>query len=111
MTDGTFLTRVMLRNYKSIANCDVRLGPLTYLVGPNGSGKSNFLDALHFVRDALDSSLDSALNQRGGISEVRRGSSGHPTHLGIRFEFWMRDGELGHYSFQVGALSEGRYEV
>ena len=26
-----------VKNYKSIAQCDVRLGPLTILVGPNGS--------------------------------------------------------------------------
>nr|VFK29454.1 MAG: Predicted ATPase [Candidatus Kentron sp. MB]VFK74784.1 MAG: Predicted ATPase [Candidatus Kentron sp. MB] len=111
MTDSAFLTRVILRNYKSIANCDVRLGPLTYLVGPNGSGKSNFLDALHFVRNALENSLENALNLRGGVSEVRRGSSGRPTHFGIRFEFRMRDGQLGYYAFQIGAVAEGLYEV
>jgi hypothetical protein len=42
MIDPVFLTRVVLRNYKSIGYCDVRLNPLTYLVGANGSGKSNF---------------------------------------------------------------------
>ncbi|MBI3797973.1 MAG: hypothetical protein HY268_13535 [Deltaproteobacteria bacterium] len=41
-----FLTRVVLRNYKSIAACDVRLHLLVFLVGPNGAGESNFLDAL-----------------------------------------------------------------
>jgi AAA15 family ATPase/GTPase len=45
MTDPTFPTRVKVKNYKSIAACDVALGPLTFLVGPNGAGKSNFLDA------------------------------------------------------------------
>ncbi|WP_298173790.1 AAA family ATPase [Acidithiobacillus sp.] len=52
MASSNFITRVVLRNYKSIATCDVQLGPLTYLVGANGSGKSNFLDALHLARDA-----------------------------------------------------------
>ncbi|MER2624044.1 MAG: AAA family ATPase, partial [Accumulibacter sp.] len=87
MIDPVFLTRVVLRNYKSIGYCDVRLNPLTYLVGANGSGKSNFLDALHLVRDALAGSLDNALNERGGLNEVRRRSSGHPTNFGIRLEF------------------------
>jgi AAA15 family ATPase/GTPase len=41
-----FISRVRLKNFKSIAECDVRLGPLTMLVGPNGSGKSNFLQVV-----------------------------------------------------------------
>ncbi len=72
MTNDTFINRVILRNYKSIATCNVKLGPLTYLIGANGSGKSNFLDALHLIRDALNGTLDNALNERGGLSEVRR---------------------------------------
>lgn len=108
---GHFLTRVVLRNYKSIAACDVHLGKLTYLVGLNSSGKSNFLDALHFVRDALTGSLDNALNERGGLSEVRRRSSGHPTHFGIRLEFQLRDGQQGYYAFNVRALKSRGYEV
>ncbi|WP_295430509.1 AAA family ATPase [uncultured Thiodictyon sp.] len=116
MPSSVFLTRVVLRNYKSIAACDVRLGPLTYLLGPNGSGKSNFLDALHLVADALNGSLDHALNQRGGLNEVRRRSSGRPNHFGIRLEFQLpvkpHDIYLqGFYAFWVGALKGGGYEV
>jgi predicted ATPase len=113
MTDSIrgMLTRVVLRNYKSIGACDVNLGPLTWLVGANGAGKSNFLDALHLVRDALTGSLDNALNERGGISEVRRRSGGHPTHFGIRVEFLLVDGRHGHYAFNVAALLDGGYEV
>lgn len=111
MTSSIFLTRVVLRNYRSIGHCDVQLGALTYLVGANGSGKSNFLDALHLVRDALTGSLDIALNERGGLSEVRRRSSGHPTNFGIRLEFVLRDGQRGHYAFNVGTLANRGYEV
>ncbi len=42
MSKPPFINRVKLRNYKSIAQCDVSLGPLAILVGPNGSGKSIF---------------------------------------------------------------------
>src|SRR4051812_20775417 len=112
MTQPVFLTRVVLRNYKSIGSCDVRLHPLTYLIGANGSGKSNFLDALHLVRDALVGSLDNALSERGGLAEVRRRSSGHPTHFGIRLEFRLPgSGTPGHFAFVVGALKNGGYEV
>ena len=58
--DRRLLHRVVLRNYKSIAACDVSLAQLSFLVGPNGSGKSNFLDALRFVADALRFSIDHA---------------------------------------------------
>jgi predicted ATPase len=111
MTDPVFLSRVLLKNYKSIANCSVRLGPLNFLVGPNGAGKSNFLDALRFVTESLNTSLDHALRERGGIAEVRRRSSGHPTHFGIRLEFLLPTGGSGHYAFRVGALPEGGFKV
>ena len=89
----------------------VEPGEWIAVVGPNGSGKSNFVDALHLVRDALSGSLDNALNERGGLSEVRRRSSGHPNHFGMRLEFRLRDGRSGHYAFNIGALSHGGYEV
>ncbi len=111
MKDSTFLTRVVLRNYKSIAACDVQLCPLVFLVGPNGAGKSNFLDALRFVADALRTSLDHALRDRGGIKEVRRRSGGHPTHFALRLEFALSSGSTGHYAFRIGARPQGGYEV
>ena len=111
MKDSTFITRVVLKNYKSIAACDVRLQPLTFLVGRNGSGKSNFLDALRFVADALNFSLDHALRDRGGINDVRRRSRGHPNHFSIRLEFVLPEGLTGHYALRIGTRSPGGYEV
>ena len=110
MKDSTFITRVTLKNYKSIAACDVELRPLMFLVGPNGAGKSNFLDSLRFVADALDSSLDHAIRDRGGINDVRRRSGGHPNHFSIRLDFNLPEG-FGHYAFRIGALPRGGYEV
>jgi len=111
MSDATFLTRVVLKNYKSIAACNVQLQSLMFLVGPNGSGKSNFLDALRFVADGLRTSLDHALRDRGGINEVRRRSGGHPNHFGMRLEFCLSTGSRGHYAFRIGARPRGGYEV
>ena len=110
LTDTVLIERVRLRNYKSIAACDIELGPLTFLVGQNGAGKSNFLDALRLVSDALESSLDHALRERGGLNEVRRRSSGHPTHFGIRVDLRSRQ-TSGHYAFSLGAKTNGAYEI
>ncbi len=111
MQDSTFIKRVILKNYKSIAACDVQLQPLTFLVGRNGSGKSNFLDALRFVSDALNTSLDHAIRDRGGINDVRRRSRGHPNHFSISFDFSLSNGIIGYYTFRIRTLSSGGYEV
>ena len=108
--DRRLITRVVLRNYKSIGACDVSPGQLTFLVGPNGSGKSNFLDAIRFVADSLRFSLDHALRDRGGIKEVRRRSGGHPNHFGIRLEFTLRESK-GHYAFRIGAEPQGGHHI
>ena len=106
-----FITRVKLRNFKSIATCDVALRPLTFLVGPNGSGKSNFVDSLRLVRDGLRFSLDHAMRERGGVKEIRRRSAGHPTHFEIDLTFRLEAGREGRYRFKIGAPALGEYEV
>ncbi len=111
MKDSTFITRVILKNYKSIAACDVQLQPLTFLVGRNGSGKSNFLDSLRFVADALNFSLEHAIRDRGGINDVRRRSRGHPNHFSIGFAFTLPNSATGHYIFSIGSRPRGGYEV
>lgn len=102
------IRRVVIRNYKSIAACDVELGPLTFLVGPNGSGKSNFLDAIRFVSDSLRYSLEHALRDRGGIDEVRHHNATGSPNVGIRVEFQLPDGMHGHYAFEI---SGSRHET
>ncbi|MEV5613574.1 AAA family ATPase [Streptomyces sp. NPDC052225] len=111
MQDNYFsLTRVRLRHYRSIAAANVELGRLLLLVGPNGSGKSNFLDALRLVSESLQTSLDQALRTRGGVSEVRRRSTGHPTHFSIDLSFESPDFS-GEYGFEVGAVKGLGYRI
>jgi len=108
---ATFIHRVRIRNYKSIASADVQLNELVFLLGRNGAGKSNFLDALRFISDALKTYLDHALRERGTIREVRRRSGGHPNHFSIRVDFHLPGGDTGHYSFRIGAKPAGGFIV
>lgn len=66
-------TRVELLNWRNFRSADVELRPRAFLVGPNASGKSNFLDAFRFLRDVagVGGGLQSAVDQRGGVSRVR----------------------------------------
>jgi predicted ATPase len=111
MADNRFsLTRVRLRHYRSLARADISLGDLLLLVGPNGSGKSNFLDALRLTSESLQTSLDQALRSRGGVAEVRRRSTGHPTHCAIELAFRGED-LAGIYGFEVGAVRGGGFRI
>jgi len=111
VTDQIFLKRVVLNNYKSIRACSVKLDSLAFLVGQNGAGKSNFLDALRLVSDSLNTSLEHSLRNRGGIAEVRRRSSGHPTHFGIRLDWKLPDESEGIYALRIGSQKKGGFEV
>lgn len=105
------ITQVQIKNYRSLAQVVVNLEPLTILVGPNGAGKSNFVDALRFISDALSTTLELALKQRGGINMVRRRSKGHPTHFGLRVKMDWGGGNGAVYAFQVSALPRGGFAV
>ena len=112
MTTQSRITRVALKNYKSIASCDVPLGPLTILVGPNGAGKSNFLDAMRLCRDALRTPLDQAFAKRNtNLYHMRHRSPANPESLGMRFDFTLDRGQQGHYSFEIGPQSPRGFEV
>ena len=110
MTEQVTITRVTALNYKSVAACDVPLGPLAVVVGRNGAGKSNFLDVLRFTADALHLSLDRALRERGGFGEVCHRAAGAVEHFGIRLEFRSAEAR-GWYAFTIGGRADGSYEV
>lgn len=104
------LTRVRLRHYRSIAEADVRLGSLVFLVGPNGSGKSNFVDAPRLVSDALRTSMEQALGERGGVAQVRRRSPGHPAYFSVELSF-EGPGFEGSYAIKVAAARQGGFRI
>jgi len=69
------ITRLRVKNFKSLRDVNLTFGPLTVLVGPNMGGKSNIVDVFYFIYQLLFpqagvDGLNYALAQRGGISEV-----------------------------------------
>ena len=101
----TFIRRIWARNFKSIAELDLDLGPLTVLVGPNGCGKGNVIDVLRFIRDALRGGLDSAIASRQGIGAVRRSTpKGGARDVEVGLLAQKGDFSL-EYGFVIGARS------
>ncbi len=113
LPDGNrpYLHRVRIRNYRSIGKCEVELAPLTVLVGRNAAGKSNFLDALSFVVDGLQTSLDHAFKKRSGIDAVRRRSTGHPRNFAIELELALPAHQLCTYGFEIASRPHGAFVV
>ncbi len=111
MSERHQISRVVLRNYKSIQTCDVALGPLTFLVGPNGAGKSNFVEALRFLSYGLSNSLDVALNNRSGFQSIVH--RGEPNDARVRIELFFRlgDDRSGNYLVEIGASPDGAARV
>lgn len=105
------IERLRVKNYRSLADVDIELNPLTILVGSNGSGKSNLVDVIRFVRDALTRGLDTAILDRGGMSAIRRWSpKGAPYDVTI--QLYLRDREWsGEYSLTLGSERDGEYRV
>ncbi len=83
------ISRIAIKNYRSLRDVELRPGPLTVLIGPNGAGKSNIIDALRFLKGAysdgrnIQDGTHSQLAERGGYRQVVWGGM---TDENIRFE-------------------------
>jgi predicted ATPase len=60
------LTKLRVKNYKSLEDVTIPLRPLTVFVGPNNAGKSNILDCLLFLQELLELGPPS-VSSRGGF--------------------------------------------
>jgi predicted ATPase len=64
------LTKLKVKNYKSLADVEIDFHHFNVLIGPNNSGKSNILDCLAFLADTVTMSVEDALRKRGGYDHV-----------------------------------------
>ncbi|MEW2275386.1 AAA family ATPase [Streptomyces griseofuscus] len=56
-----------VRNFRTLTDVKLPLGPLTVLSGPNAAGKSNVLQSLQFLGDVAETGIEQALEKRGGF--------------------------------------------
>ena len=66
VNDSDQISRLVLRGYKSIAECDIELGRLNVLIGANGAGKSNFIGFFRLINRILDQQLQTTVGLTGG---------------------------------------------
>ncbi|MCX7276169.1 MAG: AAA family ATPase [Burkholderiales bacterium] len=70
VTDSNQLSRLVLRGYKSIAECDLSLGAINVLIGANGAGKSNFIGFFKLIGRILEKQLQVYVGDVGGPDAV-----------------------------------------
>ncbi|MBD2595803.1 AAA family ATPase [Nostoc spongiaeforme FACHB-130] len=60
------LSRIVLKGFKSIAECDLELSRVNILIGANGAGKSNFIGFFRMVQQLLEQNLQVFVSRQGG---------------------------------------------
>jgi predicted ATPase len=67
--EGMMIKRIRIQNFRSLLDVTVELDSVTVLIGRSGTGKSNFVNAVRFLRDCLNSrTID--FDSLGGIPRV-----------------------------------------
>ena len=64
------LSRMALRGYKSISECDLDLRNINVLIGANGAGKSNFISFFRLIQQLLDHKLQTYISKQGGPDAI-----------------------------------------
>ncbi len=88
---GLYVSKLKLFNWKNFHECELNLTKRCFIIGANASGKSNLLDALRFLRDIAKQGggLQSAVEQRGGVTKIRCLAARQRTDISIETE--LRD--------------------
>ena len=81
------IERIILQNYKSIQNADIRLGPLNVLIGSNGVGKSNLISFFEIVSALLNKRLGSYVLERGGFERFLYQGVKHSSFVSSLIDF------------------------
>lgn len=64
------ITRIKVKNFRSIKQLDIDLSKLTVLIGANGTGKSNLVKLIELIGDISRSGIYMAINKRGGAEWI-----------------------------------------
>lgn len=64
------LEKLTIKNFKSIREQTLELGPLNVFIGGNGSGKSNLIQVFKFLREILNQNLAGYTATKGGADTL-----------------------------------------
>lgn len=77
------IERLIIKNYKSIRELDLRLHPLNVLIGSNGAGKSNFVSFFQLARHVYEGTVRTYSEEKGANNLLYQGLSVSETLEGL----------------------------
>jgi len=108
------ITRLQVRNFRSLKELDVRPTRNNVLVGPNAAGKSNMLDVLRFLNHVALLGLNKAFLNRNGFPEVSwKGKEAGPIYICMTVDLHLESGGVreAEYEIEVDGTSAGLISV
>lgn len=97
------LSKIVLKGFKSIKECELELSELNVLIGPNGAGKSNFIGFFRMIQQMLEGNLQNYVSKHGGPDALLHFGRKATEH--IRAELYF--GNNG-YQFTLEPTSDNR---
>ena len=64
------LEQITIKNFKSIREQKLALGPLNVFIGGNGAGKSNLIEVFRFLREIVNQNLAGYVALKGGADAL-----------------------------------------
>jgi predicted ATPase len=103
------IKNIKLHNWKNFQNCEVEPTERCFIIGANASGKSNFIDALRFLRDIAKQSggLQSAVEERGGITKIRCLAARTKTNVSITVELGSPNEDANSWRYHLDFVHTG----
>ncbi|HMV66478.1 MAG TPA: AAA family ATPase [Myxococcota bacterium] len=101
------LDRVRIAGFGSLADVELRPGPLTVLIGANGSGKSNVLRALRVVPLMRTGSLQRFVGESGGAASLLHYGPKRTPQIEVELDF-VQEGGRDRYKATLGFAAGDR---
>jgi len=102
------LEQLTVRNFKSIRDQTLRLGPLNVFIGGNGAGKSNLIGVFHFLNRVVSADLQNYTGEAGGADSILHFGRKQSPSLAVELEFVQGDYANG-YRIELRPTVEDRF--
>jgi predicted ATPase len=112
--EAALITRLQVRNFRSLRDLEIRPGTNNVLVGPNAAGKSNILEVLRFLTHIGLVGLNKAFLNRNGYPEVSwKGKEGGPIYICVSMDALLESGGVreAEYEIEIEGTSAGLISV